>query len=175
MGLELYIGPPRDLPDANQPPVANPDDFANIPLHEASLAAGGGRANGDEFMISSLAFRRDWLGTIGISPANAVLARVEGESMQPTVWAGDMVVIDLAKKEIPVRKGKAKKGRSPVYAILDDGHARESALDELRKEARALGADAVVGIDLDYSEISGASKSMLFLGTSSTAVKLAET
>ncbi len=50
--------------------------------------------------------------------------------------------------------------------------AREMALDELKAEAAALGADAVVGVDLDYSEISGAGKAMLFLVASGTAVKL---
>lgn len=50
--------------------------------------------------------------------------------------------------------------------------ARRTALHELRAEALALGADAVVGVDLDYSEISGGGKSMLFLVASGTAVKL---
>lgn len=50
--------------------------------------------------------------------------------------------------------------------------AREAALTELRLEALALGADAVVGVDLDYSEISGGGKSMLFLVASGTAVSL---
>lgn len=50
--------------------------------------------------------------------------------------------------------------------------ARKAALAELRLEAFELGADAVVGIDLDYSEISGGGKSMLFLVASGTAVKL---
>lgn len=52
--------------------------------------------------------------------------------------------------------------------------ARVAALDELRAEAHALGADAVVGVDLDYSEISGGGKSMLFLVASGTAVKLGQ-
>lgn len=52
--------------------------------------------------------------------------------------------------------------------------ARKTALDELRREAHALGADAVVGVDLDYSEISGGGKSMLFLVASGTAVTLAK-
>lgn len=52
--------------------------------------------------------------------------------------------------------------------------AREAALSELRLEAFELGADAVVGVDLDYSEISGGGKSMLFLVASGTAVKLAK-
>lgn len=50
--------------------------------------------------------------------------------------------------------------------------AREAALIELRLEAHQLGADAVVGIDLDYSEISGSGKSMLFLVASGTAVRV---
>jgi len=41
----------------------------------------------------------------------------------------------------------------------------------LRKEAFSLGANAVIGIDLDYSEISGGGKSgMLFIVISGTAV-----
>ena len=62
-------------------------------------------------------------------------------------------------------------GRSKV---MQDGlrDARREALSELRREAHALGADAVVGVDLDYSEISGGGKSMLFLVASGTAVTL---
>ena len=49
--------------------------------------------------------------------------------------------------------------------------ARRTALTELRKEAYSLGANAVIGIDLDYSEISGGGKAgMLFIVASGTAV-----
>ena len=51
--------------------------------------------------------------------------------------------------------------------------ARVACLDELRREAASLGANAVIGIDLDYSEISGGGKSMLFLVATGTAVKVA--
>lgn len=50
--------------------------------------------------------------------------------------------------------------------------ARKFAIAELRKEAALVGADAVVGVDLDYSEFSGGGKSMLFLVVSGTAVTL---
>lgn len=61
--------------------------------------------------------------------------------------------------------------------LMQDGlrEARKTALTELRREAHALGADAVIGVDLDYSEISGQGKSMLFLVASGTAVTLART
>ncbi|MEQ6890238.1 YbjQ family protein [Halomonas sp. CS7] len=51
--------------------------------------------------------------------------------------------------------------------------ARVACLDELRREASNMGANAVIGIDLDYSEISGGGKSMLFLVATGTAVKVA--
>ena len=61
-------------------------------------------------------------------------------------------------------------GRSKAsQSVLRD--ARETCLNELKKEAYAIGADGVIGIDLDYSEISGGGKSMLFLVASGTAVK----
>lgn len=53
--------------------------------------------------------------------------------------------------------------------------ARQLVLDELRREAHRIGAHAVVAVDLDYSEISGGGKSMLFLVASGTAVRLDKT
>ena len=50
-------------------------------------------------------------------------------------------------------------------------NARRTCLNELKKEAYELGADGVIGVDLDYSEISGKGKGMLFLVASGTAVK----
>ena len=49
--------------------------------------------------------------------------------------------------------------------------ARNTCLTELKIEAHELGANGVIGIDLDYSEISGGGKSgMLLLVASGTAV-----
>ncbi len=63
-------------------------------------------------------------------------------------------------------------GRSgSTQGVLRD--ARRTVMADLRAEAFALGADAVVGVSLDYSEFSGAGKSMLFVVASGTAVKLA--
>jgi uncharacterized protein YbjQ (UPF0145 family) len=61
-------------------------------------------------------------------------------------------------------------GRSGAYeSTLRD--ARKTALEEASAEARALGADAVIGIDLDY-EVIGQGGSMLMVSASGTAVKL---
>ena len=59
-------------------------------------------------------------------------------------------------------------GRSEaVQATMRD--SRRTALYELKKEAHAVGANAVVGVDLDYVELSGAG-SMVMLVASGTAV-----
>ncbi len=50
--------------------------------------------------------------------------------------------------------------------------AREICLKELAEQADALGGDAVVGVDLDYSEISGGGKGMVLLVAAGTAVRL---
>jgi uncharacterized protein YbjQ (UPF0145 family) len=48
--------------------------------------------------------------------------------------------------------------------------ARETCIANLKLEADRIGANAVIGVDLDYSEVSGGGKSMLFLVASGTAV-----
>ena len=61
-------------------------------------------------------------------------------------------------------------GRSGAYEKVLKS-ARDSALDEMVAEAKARGADAVVGVDLDY-EVLGKEGSMLMVSASGTAVKL---
>ena len=50
--------------------------------------------------------------------------------------------------------------------------AKEAALLEMQDEARRLGADAVVGVDLDYEHLGGGNKSMLMVTANGTAVRL---
>jgi len=61
-------------------------------------------------------------------------------------------------------------GRSGSYEeVLRRG--RETALAELADEARKLGANAVVAVDLDYETV-GSAGSMLMVTASGTAVRL---
>ncbi|MCH7371726.1 MULTISPECIES: heavy metal-binding domain-containing protein [Aeromonas] len=59
-------------------------------------------------------------------------------------------------------------GRSGAYE-KELARAREIAFDELKERAQALGANAVVGIDIDY-EVVGQNGSMLMVSISGTAV-----
>jgi uncharacterized protein YbjQ (UPF0145 family) len=59
-------------------------------------------------------------------------------------------------------------GRSAAYE-KELRKAREAALGELEESARELGANAVVGVDLDY-EVLGTGNGMLMVSVSGTAV-----
>ena len=59
-------------------------------------------------------------------------------------------------------------GRADSYEeVLRE--AKDTALNEMMRRAQAMGANAIVGIDIDYETI-GANGSMLMVATSGTAV-----
>jgi uncharacterized protein YbjQ (UPF0145 family) len=59
-------------------------------------------------------------------------------------------------------------GRAAAYE-RELGEARRIALDEMSRQAGELGANAIVGIDLDYEAI-GTNNTMLMVSASGTAV-----
>ena len=61
-------------------------------------------------------------------------------------------------------------GRAGSYErLLRDG--RDKAIEEMTNEARAKGANAVIGMDLDYGAL-GSNESMLMITASGTAVTI---
>ncbi|HEY5739956.1 MAG TPA: heavy metal-binding domain-containing protein [Gammaproteobacteria bacterium] len=61
-------------------------------------------------------------------------------------------------------------GRAAAYE-QELGKARQIAFDEMTQQAAELGADAVLGIDIDYETV-GAQGGMLMVSVSGTAVSL---
>jgi uncharacterized protein YbjQ (UPF0145 family) len=59
-------------------------------------------------------------------------------------------------------------GRSATYE-RGLNEARDVALNEMKQKAAALGANAVIGVDLDY-EVLGQNNGMLMVSASGTAV-----
>ena len=64
-------------------------------------------------------------------------------------------------------------GRSASYEE-ELGRARHIALQEMMEQARALGGNAIVAVDLDYETISPGSGNMLMVSASGTAVVVEE-
>jgi len=65
-------------------------------------------------------------------------------------------------------------GRSGAYE-KELRKAKEIAIKEMEQEAVQLGADAIVGVDLDYETITSDQGSMLMVIASGTAIKLEST
>jgi uncharacterized protein YbjQ (UPF0145 family) len=61
-------------------------------------------------------------------------------------------------------------GRSGSYErVLSD--ARNTAVDDMTERAREMGANAVIGVDVDYETV-GANGSMLMVTAAGTAVRI---
>lgn len=63
-------------------------------------------------------------------------------------------------------------GRSGSYE-KELRKAKRVALEEMAEEAHELGADAIIGVDLDYEHIGTGERSMLMVSANGTAVRLA--
>jgi uncharacterized protein YbjQ (UPF0145 family) len=61
-------------------------------------------------------------------------------------------------------------GRSGKYEEVL-ARARKEAMEEMTEEARRMGGNAVIGVDLDY-EVLGQNGSMLMVSVSGTAVRV---
>ena len=134
LGLEFYVGPrrPVSLSTSQVDPVFASDgqEFEQVPLYSAQLAAGDGASNEAPQVIDHLAFRRDWLKSIGVSPQSAVIARAHGDSMIPTLQPGDALLIDRARADPPAKvRAPGDTRPAQIYALVDDGHARVKRLE----------------------------------------------
>ncbi|MEQ9609712.1 MAG: YbjQ family protein [Kiloniellaceae bacterium] len=84
------------------------------------------------------------------------------------IVSGDAIVGANIFRDAFARVRDVVGGRAGGYEKALRG-AKEHALEDLTAEARALGADAVVAVDLDYEVIGD---SMLMVSANGTAVKL---
>ena len=88
------------------------EEFCTVTLVAARLSAGGGSLETEGQVLQQMAFRRDWMLRKG-NPDGMIMMRVHGDSMEPYIQHGDMVLIDQQKKSIIPHT---------VYAVgVDDG------------------------------------------------------
>jgi len=85
------------------------DDFVMVPRYDLAGSAGGGALIHSEQIVDHLAFRADWVrNALGVARKDLVLISVKGDSMEPTLSDGDLILIDTSVRTI---------GDSAVYAL----------------------------------------------------------
>lgn len=144
LGLQLYVGPPRETAPIEHG-LIDGADYAAIPRLDVTAAAGAGAANTVEDVISTLAFRRDWLSGRGIAASNAVLIRVMGDSMMPLIFDGDTVMVDTSR-DVPAIRPRDAQGirRSDIYALEQDGDTRIKWVERPDKDTLILYSENTV-------------------------------
>lgn len=90
--LETGVGSPRFGKDVEEP-------FARVPKVRARLCAGGGSFETEGQVEGYYSFRSDWINSRG-NPRDMVLMQVVGNSMEPEMHEGDMVLIDQSKVNV---------------------------------------------------------------------------
>lgn len=107
--------------------AAGPGDprLTLIPKVRLSLTAGitGFAMESEEYESSTTAVPTEWIDRKGYSPENLIAIHVRGESMEPTFYEGDLVVLNTADTR-PVDGG--------VYAINYEG---ESVVKRMSRDA----------------------------------------
>lgn len=103
------------------PPLPRSDEYAFVARARGPrLSAGTGEVVWDfEEIDRSHAFRRDWMQRARLNPARCKLFEVRGDSMSPTLNDGDMVMINMADRD--VLSGE-------VYALITDDGLRVKRL-----------------------------------------------
>ncbi len=89
-------------------------DYAFIPLYDVRAAAGAGAVADDEAIIDLLVINRTWIRQqVGADPAHLSFLYIEGDSMEPLLRPGEMVLMDRGAANVPV---------DGIYVIRFDGH-----------------------------------------------------
>jgi phage repressor protein C with HTH and peptisase S24 domain len=118
-----FVGEARSLYPAPQPEEG--ERFVYVARYDIEASAGDGAEVHSEQVVDYLAFRRDWVTAQGLKPDDLALIEALGDSMEPTVMDGDLVLVDLSRREI---------SRPGVYVLRRDSTLLTKRL-ELRWDA----------------------------------------
>ena len=90
--------------------AAENDKYIQVPLVSGKISAGRGLTP-DNTIDIRLAFRKEWIRHHG-NPENMSLIKVSGDSMEPSLLSGDIVLVDHSRNYIDPQGG--------IYAVEID-------------------------------------------------------
>jgi phage repressor protein C with HTH and peptisase S24 domain len=96
---ETLLGGPSEESDG-------PNGLLSVTRHPVTVSAGPGSVVTEELGKPYFAFDERWLKTLTPTPpSNLSIVRVEGDSMSPTLNAGDEILVDLGDRAERLRDG----------------------------------------------------------------------
>ena len=119
--LQVY----RDFKDIKQNFEAGLNEFVNLPVKsEVNASMGYGVEVINENQTGTYAFSKKLLSDIGANPKYSDVIFGSGNSMEPTIYGGDALLVDKSRREI-------NDGR--IYCIRQDGQLKIKRLQKLSK------------------------------------------
>lgn len=76
------------------------DDFSLVSLYDVEASAGHGSLVDREDTVCQIAFRKDWIKNKGLQKDKLVAVKVKGDSMYPTLYDGDLILVDTRVEKI---------------------------------------------------------------------------
>lgn len=76
------------------------ENFAMVPRLVVQASAGPGALVEHEDAVDMIAFQESWLRKRGINPQAARALTVRGDSMEPTIRSGDVLLVDTSKDRV---------------------------------------------------------------------------
>lgn len=77
------------------------EGFALVPRYDVQGSMGGGALIHSEQVVDHLAFRTEWVRSeLRANPANLVLISAVGDSMEPSLSSGDLLLVDKSEYKI---------------------------------------------------------------------------
>lgn len=128
------------------------DGFVKIPRYKVDASAGHGAIIQSEQIVDHLAFRSDWVRhALGIPVSALALINVTGDSMEPTLSNGDLILIDTSISGVD---------DSGVYVLQFDGKLKVKRIhskmdgsvdlisDNTRYPTESIQGDLVQGLNV---------------------------
>lgn len=110
----------------------------SVPYLTVAASAGSGATPSEERAIRQEAFAAPMLRDAGVSPGHASVINVTGDSMQPTIVAGDRLVVDRADVRLT---------RAGIFVVR---HGDNLLVKRVRREAADL---LLISDNSDYAPI----------------------
>lgn len=77
------------------------DEFVLVPRYNVEGSAGGGALVESEDILEYLSFRKEWIkNTLRIGEHHLAVITVKGDSMEPRLRDGDVVLLDMSAKAV---------------------------------------------------------------------------
>lgn len=107
--------------------------FVMIPRYDVEASAGPGALTSDENIVDHMAFKESWVRrTLRADPNKLALISAVGDSMEPTIRAGDLLLVDTGVNEVI---------DDAIYVIAMDGHLMVKRLQRFFNGAVSVKSD----------------------------------